>query len=57
TLDRANARNVLDMMLELKTEVGRGRVVVTHDDELAGRFERVMVMKDGSLHPRQGANA
>ncbi|HHK0367285.1 TPA: lipoprotein-releasing system ATP-binding protein LolD, partial [Neisseria gonorrhoeae] len=46
-----------DMMLELKTELGTGLVVVTHDDELAGRFERVMVMKDGSLHPRQGANA
>ena len=56
-LDRANARNVLDMMLELKTELGTGLVVVTHDDELAGRFERVMVMKDGSLHPKQGANA
>ena len=56
-LDRANARNVLDMMLELKTELGTGLVVVTHDDELADRFERVMVMKDGSLHPKQGANA
>ena len=51
-LDRANARNVLDMMLELKTELKTGLVVVTHDDELAGRFERVMVMKDGSLHPK-----
>ncbi|HGP4587716.1 TPA: lipoprotein-releasing ABC transporter ATP-binding protein LolD [Neisseria meningitidis] len=56
-LDRANARNVLDMMLELKTELGTGLVVVTHDDELAGRFGRVMIMKDGSLHPKQGANA
>ena len=56
-LDRANARNVLDMMLELKTELKTGLVVVTHDDELAGRFERVMVMKDGSLHPKQGAGA
>lgn len=34
SLDRANARNVLDMMLELKTELGTGLVVVTHDDEL-----------------------
>ena len=56
-LDRANARNVLDMMLELKTELKTGLVVVTHDDELASRFERVMVMKDGSLHPKQGAGA
>lgn len=56
-LDRANARNVLDMMLELKTELKTGLVVVTHDDELASRFERVMVMKDGSLHPKQEAGA
>ena len=56
-LDRANARNVLDMMLELKTELKTGLVVVTHDDELASRFERVMVMKDGSRHSKQGAGA
>ena len=56
-LDRVNARNVLDMMLELKTELKTGLVGVTHDDELASRFERVMVMKDGSLHSKQGAGA
>ena len=56
-LDRVNARNVLDMMLELKTELKTGLVVVTHDDELTNRFERVMVMKDGSLHSKQGAGA
>lgn len=48
-LDRKNAQNVLDMMLDLKTELGTALVVVTHDDELACRFERVMLMKDGSL--------
>lgn len=48
-LDRKNARNILDMMLELKTELGTGLVVVTHDDELAQRFDRVLSMQDGRL--------
>ncbi|ASK28292.1 lipoprotein-releasing system ATP-binding protein LolD [Neisseria chenwenguii] len=48
-LDRKNAQNVLDMMLDLKNELGTSLVVVTHDDELAARFERVMTVADGSL--------
>ena len=48
-LDRKNAQNVLDMMLDLKNELGTSLVVVTHDDELAARFERVMTMADGCL--------
>lgn len=48
-LDRKNARNVLDMMLALKNKLGTALVVVTHDDELAQRFERVLVMNDGQL--------
>lgn len=48
-LDRKNAQNVLDMMLELKSELGTSLVVVTHDDELAERFDRVMTMTDGRL--------
>ena len=34
-LDRKNAQNILDMMLDLKNEMGTALVVVTHDDELA----------------------
>lgn len=51
-LDRHNARHVLDMMLELQAELDTALVVVTHDDELAQRFGRVLVMQDGSLHPQ-----
>ncbi|ROV52190.1 lipoprotein-releasing system ATP-binding protein LolD, partial [Neisseria chenwenguii] len=32
-----------------KNELGTSLVVVTHDDELAARFERVMTVADGSL--------
>ena len=51
-LDRRNVRHVLDMMLELQAELDTALVVVTHDDELAQRFGRVLVMQDGSLHPQ-----
>jgi lipoprotein-releasing system ATP-binding protein lolD len=40
------------MMLELQAELDTALVVVTHDDELAQRFGRVLVMQDGSLHPQ-----
>ena len=48
-LDRKNAQNILDMMMDLKTELNTSLIVVTHDDELATRFERVMTMQDGHL--------
>ena len=48
-LDRKNALNILDMMMELKQELGTARVVVTHDDEMAARFDRVLNMTDGAL--------
>lgn len=51
-LDRKNAQNILAMMLDLKNELCTSLVVVTHDDELADRFDRVMLMEDGSLRDR-----
>lgn len=51
-LDRKNAQNILDMMMDLKTELNTSLIVVTHDDELAMRFERVMTMQDGRLQDK-----
>ena len=51
-LDRKNAQNILDMMMDLKTELNTSLIVVTHDDELAIRFERVMTMQDGYLQSK-----
>lgn len=48
-LDRKNALNILDMMMELKQELDTALVVVTHDDEMAARFDRVLNMTDGAL--------
>ncbi len=50
-LDRHNAQNVFDMMLDLQRELGTSLVVVTHDDELAGRFDQTLLMQDGGLKP------
>ncbi|MFC2506672.1 MAG: lipoprotein-releasing ABC transporter ATP-binding protein LolD [Kingella sp. (in: b-proteobacteria)] len=54
-LDRNNAHHVLEMMLQLRHELNTALVVVTHDDELAVRFDRVLTMKDGALQNFQMA--
>ncbi|ULJ63187.1 lipoprotein-releasing ABC transporter ATP-binding protein LolD [Wielerella bovis] len=54
-LDRKNAMHVLDMMLALQAELGTALVVVTHDDELATRFNRVLTMQEGTLQTFQAA--
>lgn len=48
-LDRKNAHHVLEMMLELKNELGTALIVVTHDSDLADRFDRVLTMQEGCL--------
>ena len=48
-LDRKNARNVLDLMLALKNEHNTSLIVVTHDDELAQKFDRQLLMTEDGL--------
>ena len=48
-LDRKTATPALEMMLELKRELGTALIVVTHDEQLAKRFDRVLTMDDGCL--------
>jgi lipoprotein-releasing system ATP-binding protein len=52
-LDGANARQVFELMLELNREFGLSLVIVTHDERLAGRLDRIMVLTDGRLVPRE----
>ena len=48
-LDSANAAAVTDLMFSLVAQTGAAMVLVTHDDALAGRADRVARMFDGRM--------
>lgn len=49
SLDRANARAVADLLVDLARLQGAGVLLVTHDDGLAARADRVLHLLDGRL--------
>ncbi len=48
-LDRANADEVLELLLETKELIGQTLIMVTHDESIAARADRIFRMDDGRL--------
>ncbi len=50
-LDHDNAGHVADLMFELSAETGAALVLVTHDEALAARADRIARMAAGKIEP------
>jgi len=48
-LDTANAHSVHELFLRLRTELKQTIILITHNEELAGRTDRTLVMRDGEI--------
>ena len=53
-LDRANADEVLELLLETKRMIGQTLIMVTHDMTIANRADRIFTMEDGRLTLTKG---
>ena len=47
SLDRANTEMVMDLLIGLVREKGKGLLIVTHDPSVAERCDRTVLLKDG----------
>ncbi|MGL6028895.1 MAG: lipoprotein-releasing ABC transporter ATP-binding protein LolD [Legionella sp.] len=48
-LDQATAAKVFDLMLDLNSQMNTALVIVTHDQQLAQRMDRVLTLHEGLL--------
>lgn len=48
-LDGVNGTAIMDMLFDLRDRYGSTLVLVTHDNELAKRCDRIVVLRDGKI--------
>jgi len=48
-LDSRTGAQVFELMLELNRELGTSLVLVTHDERIAARMDRILVLDEGAL--------
>ncbi|MDP6636197.1 MAG: ABC transporter ATP-binding protein [Phycisphaerae bacterium] len=49
SLDRQTSESLIELLVELNRSEGTTLIVVTHSSDLAGRMDRVMELRDGTL--------
>ena len=52
-LDSRSSRDILDIICELNSREGITVVVVTHEQDIAERAQRVIVLRDGQIADEQ----
>lgn len=48
-LDTANANSVIELIFDLRNKFNQTFVIVTHNEEFAGKCDRIVKMKDGLI--------
>lgn len=51
-LDEENSEQVLSLLLDLRQEFGSALVVVTHENEVAQKADRILVLEHGIIKPQ-----
>lgn len=48
-LDSENSQQIINLLLAIKNQTGMTLVVVTHNDEIAQKADRIVKLKDGKI--------
>jgi putative ABC transport system ATP-binding protein len=52
SLDRITGERVLDMLIAAVTDSGSSLIIITHDESLADKMDRVFELRDKTIHER-----